>query len=114
MQVRSLGWEDPLDEGTATHSSTLAWRVSWTDEPGRQRSMGWQGVRDGEEEPRLSAVPKAVTSVLSLGPLTLDGGLAREGAEHCRGDSMGPFLAWPVPADHPQGQRPIPVRHPRM
>ena len=35
MQVRSLGWEDPLEEGMATHSSILAWRNSWTEEPGR-------------------------------------------------------------------------------
>ena len=35
MWVRSLGQEDPLEEGTATHSSILAWRVLWTEEPGR-------------------------------------------------------------------------------
>ena len=33
--VRSLGWEDPLEEETATHSSILAWRIPWTEEPGR-------------------------------------------------------------------------------
>ena len=33
--VQSLGWEDPLEKGTATHSSTLAWRIPWTGEPGR-------------------------------------------------------------------------------
>ena len=33
--VRSLGWEDPLEEEMATHSSTLAWRIPWTEEPGR-------------------------------------------------------------------------------
>ena len=33
-QVRSLGWEDPLENGLATHSSILAWRISWTEEPG--------------------------------------------------------------------------------
>ena len=33
-QVRSLGWEDPLDEGRATHSSILAWRIPWTEESG--------------------------------------------------------------------------------
>ena len=33
--VRSLGWEDPLEEGMATHSSILAWRIPWTEEPGR-------------------------------------------------------------------------------
>ena len=32
--VRSLGWEDPLEKGMATHSSTLAWRILWTEEPG--------------------------------------------------------------------------------
>ena len=33
--VRSLGWEDPLEKGTATHSSALAWRIPWIGEPGR-------------------------------------------------------------------------------
>ena len=33
-QVRSLGWEDPLEEGTVIHSSILAWRIPWTEEPG--------------------------------------------------------------------------------
>ena len=35
MWVRSLGWEDPLEEGTETHSSVLAWRILWTEETGR-------------------------------------------------------------------------------
>ena len=34
-QVRSLGWEDPLEKAVATHSSTLAWKIPWTEEPGR-------------------------------------------------------------------------------
>ena len=41
-QVRSLGWEDPLEEGMATHSSILAWRIPWTEEPGGLQSMGLQ------------------------------------------------------------------------
>ena len=45
MQVRSLGWEDPLEVGTATHSSVLAWRIPWTEEPGGLQSMGSQRVR---------------------------------------------------------------------
>ena len=44
-QVRSLGQEDPLDEGMATHSSTLAWEIPWTEEPGGLKSMGSQGIR---------------------------------------------------------------------
>ena len=39
-QVRSLGREDPLEEGIASYSSILAWRISWTEEPGRLQSMG--------------------------------------------------------------------------
>ena len=43
--VQSLGWEDPLEKGTATHSSMLAWRIPWTEEPSRLQSMGLQRVR---------------------------------------------------------------------
>ena len=42
--VQSLGWEEPLEEGMATHSSILAWRIPWTEEPGRLQSMGLQRV----------------------------------------------------------------------
>ena len=42
--VRSLGWEDPLEEGMATHSSILAWRIPWTAEPGGLQSTGSLGV----------------------------------------------------------------------
>ena len=38
-QVWSLGWEDPIEKGMTTHSSILAWRILWTDEPGRLQSM---------------------------------------------------------------------------
>ena len=44
MQVRSLGWEGPLEKGMATHSSLLAWRIPWTDEPGGLQSIGSQRV----------------------------------------------------------------------
>ena len=40
--VQSLGWEDSLAEGVATHSSILAWRIPWTEEPGRLESIGSQ------------------------------------------------------------------------
>ena len=45
MGARSLGQEDPLKEGMATHSSILAWEIPWTEEPGRLQSMGSQRVR---------------------------------------------------------------------
>ena len=43
--VRYLGQEDPLEKGMATHSSILAWRIPWTEEPGGPQSMGLQRVR---------------------------------------------------------------------
>ena len=43
--VQLLGWEDPLEKEMATHSSTLAWKIPWTEEPGSLQSMGLQRVR---------------------------------------------------------------------
>ena len=43
--VLSLGWEDPLEKGKATHSSILAWRIPWTEEPGGLQPMGSLRVR---------------------------------------------------------------------
>ena len=42
--VRSLDWEDPLEKEMAIHSSTIAWKIPWTEEPGRLQSMGSQRV----------------------------------------------------------------------
>ena len=43
-QVQSLGLEDPLEKGMATHSTVLDWRIPWTEDPGRLQSMGSQRV----------------------------------------------------------------------
>ena len=43
-RVQSLGWEDLLEKEMATHSSILAWKIPWTEEPGRLQSMGLQRV----------------------------------------------------------------------
>ena len=43
-RVRALGWEDPLEKEMATHFSIIAWKISWTKEPGRLQSMGSQRV----------------------------------------------------------------------
>ena len=48
--VQSLGWEDPLEKEMATHCSILAWRISWTEEPGGLQSMGPQSRTNGETE----------------------------------------------------------------
>ena len=44
MRVQSLGQENPLEEGMATHSSLLAWRIPWTEEPGGLQSLGSQRI----------------------------------------------------------------------
>ena len=64
IQVRSLVWEDPLEKGMAAHSSILAWRILWTEEPGGLQSMELQRVRH-----RLSDLTLAAS--LTLGYLTL-------------------------------------------
>ena len=47
MRVQSLGWEDPLAEEMATHSSILVWEILWTEEPGGLQSMGSQKNQTG-------------------------------------------------------------------
>ena len=49
--VQFLGWEDPLEKGTATSSNILAWRIPWTEEPGRLQSLGW---KESDTTKRLS------------------------------------------------------------
>ena len=52
-EVRSLGWEDPLEEETATHPSILAWKIPWIEEPGRLQSEGSQRVRHDRARARI-------------------------------------------------------------
>ena len=70
-RVRSLGWEDPLEKEMATHSSTLAWRIPWREEPGRLQSMVSQRVgHDWVTSLSLSAMYESsccFTSVLAFG-----------------------------------------------
>ena len=47
-QVLSLCWEDPLEEAMATHSGILAWRIPWTEEPGRLQVYGPQGRKESD------------------------------------------------------------------
>ena len=65
-RVRSLGWEDPLEKAMAPHSSTLAWKIPWTEEPGGLQSVGSPRVgHDRATSPSIALV------LLSL-PLTLN------------------------------------------
>ena len=95
IQVRSLGQEDPLEEEMATHSSTLAWKIPWTEEPGRLQSMGSQTVGHdwatswaslvAQTVKRLSAMQE--TRVWSLG---WEDPLEKEMAAHSS------ILAWKI------------------
>ena len=64
MWVQSLGLEDPLEEEMATHSSVLAWKSPWTEEPGGLQSMGLQRVRQD-----LTTEPPTVSNCLLDFPL---------------------------------------------
>ena len=55
-RFQSLGWEDPLEQGTATHSSTPAWRTSWTEVPGGLQSVGSQSRTQRRAEAQRPAV----------------------------------------------------------
>ena len=48
--IQSLGWEDPLEKGLATHSNILAWRIQWTGEPGSLWFIGSQRVRHDQSD----------------------------------------------------------------
>ena len=61
--VRSLGWEDPLEEETATHSSTLAWRIPWTEEP---VGCSPQGCKESDTTERLHLTFMAATDITLL------------------------------------------------
>ena len=61
-QVPSLGWEDPLEKEMATHSSLLAWRIPWTQEPGGPQSMGPQ---ESDTTERLNPLPQPAHVVAS-------------------------------------------------
>ena len=67
MWVGSLGWEDPLEEGTATHSSILAWKIRWTEEPGGLQSTGSQRVRhDWATQYTLAQTSRKVAQIVQL------------------------------------------------
>ena len=67
MQVRSLGRKDSLREGVTTHSSILAWRIPWTEEPGRLQSMGSQRVRhDWSDLAHIQLIPACFIKILGF------------------------------------------------
>ena len=74
--VRSLGWEDPLEKEMAIHSSTISWKIPWTEEPGRLQSMGLQRVGHdltsyrAYQGPRTLLIALQILNFLSKQPMT--------------------------------------------
>ena len=72
--VQSLGWEDPLEKEMATHSSTLAWKIPWTEEPGRLQSIGHKEAGTTEELTWACICSISIaTFKLDAGPLNAEG-----------------------------------------
>ena len=67
-QVRSLGWEDPLEKEMTTHSSILAWEIPWTEEPDRLQLVGLQRVRQHDLVAEQQVPPHCLTfqNILSI------------------------------------------------
>jgi len=70
MWVQSLGWEDPLEEGMATHSSILAWRTPWTEEPGRLYSP-W-GHKESDTANTFTSFTSGIRMALDFSVATLE------------------------------------------
>ena len=70
-QVSSLGWQDPLEKEMATHSSILAWRTPWTEEPGGLQSMGEGGQKAGHSQGTNTFTFKHVVGHLKMGSKAL-------------------------------------------
>ena len=105
MQVRSLGWEDPLEEGMAAHSSILAWRIPWIEEPVGLQSIGSQRVEHkpmdrGAWSATVHGVAKSPTR-LSNFPFTFPfHAVEKEMATHSS------VLAWRIPGKGEPGGLP--------
>ena len=68
MRVRSLGWEDPLEKKMATHSSILAWKIPWTEEPGGLQGYSPQGHKQSDTTEQFHFTMKS--DVLQSAPST--------------------------------------------
>ena len=91
-QVQSLGWEDPLEKDLAIHSSTLAWKIPWTEEPGRLQSMGSQKVRhDSATSLSLSESTKIAKQNLGKGIMT---GVSIWLSRWLNGGDVGSISGW--------------------
>ena len=77
MWVRPLPWEDPLEEGLATQSSILAWRIPWTEEPGRVQSIGFRRVKNYWSD--LTCTHASLNEVIRVDPKQYEWCLMKNG-----------------------------------
>ena len=94
--VRALGWEDPLEEEAATHSSILAWKIPWTEEPGGLQSMGSQRVEHDlvtkQQQQQDEGVVSRKIQHLGQSSRTGWGAPARKETSGCLGSRLQPTL----------------------
>ena len=100
--VRSLGWEDLLEKGTAAHSSILAWRISWRQEPGRLQSM--ELLRVGHDWVTntftLSSVERGLTDVLKVTHRRKPGVTSSPKPQSCIFNLLVTFRIWLCSSQH--------------
>ena len=105
-QVRSLGWEDPLEKEMATHSSILAWRIPGTEEPVRLQSMGSQRVRHHWATSLTYLLTYLLASAFIVNPLKWSLFYLfythgpPESIQLCYKDSHVPIVQWSKPKQH--------------
>ena len=92
-QVPSLGWKDPLEEGIATHSSILAWRISWTEEPGGLQFMGSKELDMTEQQTLSLSRPLSRTTFPSPAvvrqPSSCQQNVSRSDVSGCGNENIG-------------------------
>ena len=109
--VWSLGWEDPLEEEMATHSSILAWRIPWTEEPGGLESMGSQS-RTRLKQPSSRYYNKALQcTALSKWPLLCTGQPVQHHEQHLPQYPQWLFSHWSVPQWAPSPSQQLSLSH---
>ena len=104
-QVRSLGWEDPLEKEMATHSSILAWRIPWREEPGGLQSTGSQRV--GHDFTSLTICRTSLVAQMVKSPLATQEiwvqSLGQEGPLEKGMATHSSLLAWEIPCTEEPG-----------
>ena len=106
-RVRALGWEDPLEKEMAIHSRTVAWKILWTEEPGRLQSMGsqrvghdWVASLSLGSTSNFSSLAVSTTSAVISSTGILNPSVIYEDWNQLLPDSCFEWMFWPLPRNH--------------